>query len=304
MQTQTNTNETPVHIKAQHNDEFRRFSLSNVTFTSLETMLRKLFNISESIKVRFLDDENDWVVISSDLELQHAVEISTSPIRIQITLTGKAPVVPTPEPTEAQFSFRGQGCGRGKGRGCCGMIPKEEMLALKTTRIAARISALETALLDPSLPSDRQQAITWQLEKLKLKLERIKTFKNTLTAVPQVENTEGEPRRHWRRGPGCGPCDREVNQLPYGDFPWRHCGRGRGGRCERGRLAGQEAATEGDHACGKKWSVPKESWAHFQECKENLKIARCSGDAEAVKIAFEAFVLAKQQKKETRYPKA
>jgi len=32
-----------------------------------------------------------------------------------------------------------------------------------------------------------------------------------------------------------------------------------------------------------------------------LKVARSSGDAEAIKVAFEAFSLAKEKKKEARY---
>jgi len=60
----------------------------------------------------------------------------------------------------------------------------------------------------------------------------------------------------------------------------------------------------GDHLLGKKWVVPKETWIQFQESKENLKRARQSGDAETIKKALEAFVIAKQLKKEHRFPKA
>jgi len=254
-----------------------------------------------------MDDEKDWILISSDLELAHAVEINPSPIRIQVTLTS---TVPEPEKQENQadvgseeFPWKRRGCGRGMGRGCGGgrgpMISKEERLALKKARIAGRISALETALLDPSLPSERERTITWKLENLKYKLEGFDAVKDSL-----AEPTEGEERGHWRRGPGCDGGE----QVPEGEFPsFRgHCGRGRGGRRGRGRQhdSQQEEATtetEGDHVCGKKWVVPKEAWAHFQECKENLKVARSSGDAEAIKVAFEAFSLAKEKKKEARY---
>jgi len=317
MQTQTNTsNNTPVHIKAQHSDEFRRFSLPEVTFESLETMLRSLFSIpSEPIKVKFLDDENDWILISSDMEFQHAVELSTSPLRIQITLYGQTPTpVPAPVqpevPPTSEFCFQRRGCGRGMGRGRGGrgpMISKEDRIALKKARIAGRISALETVLLDPSLPAERERSISWKLENLKYKLERMEKMKETLAGEQQDEKVQEEPSAQWRHGHGCSPCD-GVDQ-PDGEFPCRrhHCGRGRGrgGNCRRGRQEGQTevtAETEGDHEC-KKWVVPKEAWSHFQECKENLKIARRSGDAEAVKVAFEAFALAKEQKKEARFPK-
>jgi len=336
MQTQTNTNKTPVHIKAQHNDEFRRFSLSETTFSALETMLRTLFNIpSEPLKVKFLDDEKDWILISSDMELEHAIEISTLPIRIQVSLLGQVSVVlppccepvkqesqaEVPEPSE-EFCWRRRGCGRGMGRGCGGrgpMISKEERLALKKARLAGRISALETALLDPSLPPERERTISWKLENLKYKMEAFDTMKDSLAA-----EGEEEGKGPWRRGFGCGPCDGGEQASEY-EVPCRGpFGRGRGGRRGRGRQESQQqqqevpagtttttatattapATTEmGDHVCGKKWAVPKEVWAHFQECKENLKVARRSGDALAIKNAYEAFVLAKEQKKEARYPK-
>jgi len=317
MQTQTTINNT-VHIKAQHNDEFRRFSLSEITFAALETMLRTLFSIpSEPIKVKFMDDEKDWILISSDMELEHAVEISTFPIRVQVSLSGQVSAsqnasesiekqenqADAPETNEDFCWRRRGGChGRGMGRGCGGggrgpMISKEERLALKKARIAGRISALETALLDPSLPPERERTISWKLENLKYKLDTLETMKDSLASEPQGE----EHSRPWRKGPG--PCGGEM--PAEGEFHCRGpCGRGRGGRRGRGRQENQETTTEteGDH-CGKKWVVPKESWSHFQECKENLKVARQSGDAEAIKVAYEAFVLAKEKKKETRYPK-
>jgi len=318
---------TPVHIKAQHNDEYRRFSLQELTFASLDSTLRTLFHITSDIKVKFLDDEKDWILISSDPELLYAIAISTSPIRIQVTLVGNGPVasVPqtAPEASEEQYSFPMRGCRRGMGRGGCGrgpMLSEQERLALKTARITARISAFETALLEPSLPSDRARAITWRLDHLKSKLEKLKS---TPTNESQGEGQE-EHGRPWRRGPpGC----ENMGHFPCGEPPaWGHCGRGRGGRCARarfdvqratesevpcdeaptrghcgkgrgGRCARLDGQSEGDHVCGKKW-------AHFHECKENLKVARRSGDAEAIKVAYEALLLAKKEKKEARYPKA
>jgi len=308
MQTQTNINNT-VHIKAQHNDEFRRFSLSTIAFASLESLLLKLFNITSDIKVKFLDDENDWILISSDVELQHAIEISTSPIRIQVTLLGATQEKKSEvEAGEQQFGFQRRGCGKGMGRGGCGrgpMVSKEERLAFKTTRITGRIAALEAVLLEPSLTSDRERAITWRLEHMKSKLEKINAMKSTLTTESQSDKTEEEPRRHCRRGQGhgFGPChEGEIGHVPCGDAPaWGHCGRGRGGKCRRAR--GENAEAEG-HPCGKWSEVPEETRAKFHECKQNMWVARRSGDAEAFKVAQEAFMLAKKEMKEARCSKA
>jgi len=335
MQTQTNP-KTPVHIKVQHNEEFRRFSLSETTFSVLDTKLRTLFNIpSEPLKIKFLDDEKDWILISSDMELEHAIEILILPIRVQVSLSQASVVFPpccepvkqssqpeVPEPSEEFCWKRRGGCGhRGMGRGCGGrgpMISKEERLALKKARLAGRISALETALLDPSLPPERERTLSWKLENLKYKMETFDSIKDSLASEGETE-CPGP----WRHGFGCGPCD-GGEQASESEVPCRgHFGRGRGGRRGRGRQESHQqqevpvstatttttttepatTAVETDHVCGKKWAVPKEVWAHFQECKENLKVARRSGDPLAIKNAYEAFVLAKEQKKESRYPK-
>jgi len=108
------------------------------------------------------------------------------------------------------------------------------------------------------------------------------------------------PGHHGR--PGChSEFHHHESEVGY------QGGRGRGCRGKWAREAAQQEKREmqdGDQPIGKKWAVPKETWIQFQESKENLKVARKSGDAEAIKQALEAFVIAKQLKKEHRYPKA
>jgi len=339
MQTQTITNKTSVHIKAQHNDEFRRFSLSTLVFSSLESTVRTVFSIPSDtlFKVKYLDDEKDWVLFSSDSELQHAVDLSTSPLRLLVVLPEDTPAkkqeVKPVEPTSEPFCCRGKWRGRG-GRGCRGglgmggmgrgpMISKEERLTMKTSRISGRISVLEATLLDPTLTSDRERAITWKLEQLKQKLERFETMKSSVGKVGQAEEKEAEPIHGQQSCSPCGlpcglPCsepqapvptstDADADEHPWacgGGGRWRgKCGRGRGGWRRQEATGATTTEEEGDHSCGKRWVVPKETWAHFQECKEKLRVARSSGDAEAIKVALEEFMLAKEQKKAARFPK-
>jgi len=313
MQTPTNTNKT-VHIKAQHNDEFRRFSLSSLTFASLESTLQTVFGfpLETVFRIKFLDDEKDWILFSSDFEFQHAIELSTSPLRILLVLPGDTPVkgqsqdvkpLLPEEPDhrwEAKWRGRGgRGCGRGGMTRGGPMIRKEERQAMKTARISGLISALEATLLDPTLTSDRERAITWKIDRLRQKLERFETVKPTTTGSEEreVEMKEADCPEEVKQVPASDPAD--VDEKPWSRGRGR-CGRGRG-RQERTTVPTTEE--EGDHPCGKKWLVPKETWAHFQECKGNLVVARRSGDAEAIKVAFEAFMLAKEQKKATRYAK-
>jgi len=175
-----------------------------------------------------------------------------------------------------------------------------------------------------SLTSDRERAITWKISKLREKLEGL---------LKERANTDGEceSERPWRRDHGPAhthelqgfehmhphehhhPHHLHHHEMEAGGHPHAPCrnrGRGcRGGGGGRGRwtrevVAQPEDIQDGSQPLGNKWVVPKETWIQFQEAKENLKVARRSGDAGAIKNALEAFVIAKQLKKEYRYPKA
>jgi len=309
MQSQQESFVTPnsFHFKVQFKDEFRRFSLQNPSFSALEVTLRSSYQIPHhlALKIKFQDDEKDWVVFSSDFEFQHALQLSGSPLRITFVILDQpeeqVPIKSQTVPAVEEQPFKRGPCGRGgRGRGGRGpVLTREEREAFKRTRISTRISLLESQLADPSLSSERHRAITWKLSKLREKLETLSTEK----PEPDYSETEKPWRHHGHfphHGEGCNP---DEHLLPHGPCRGRS-GRGRG--CGRGRWAREEETQEkedGDHILGKKWVVPKQTWIQFQESKENLRAARRSGDAEAIKKALEAFVAAKQMKKEHRYPK-
>jgi len=282
------------HVKVQFNEEFRRFSLQDPSFSTLEATLRDSFQIPNglALKLKFQDDEKDWVVFSSDVELQHALELSGSPLRLTIVFDKpEVALKPKSQPVAVDEPCRRGPCGGRGGR--FASLSKEEREAFKKTRISTRISLLESQLAEPSLSSERERAITWKLSKLREKLER--------------QEDEPEIERPWRH-------HHMLHHDVEGGHPHEHphgpC-RGRGGRGRgcggRGRwtreAAAEENAEDGDHILGKNWVVPKQTWMQFQESKENLRAARRSGDAEAVKKALEVFEAAKQLKKEHRYPK-
>eukprot|EP01127_Copromyxa_protea_P022384 TRINITY_DN79_c0_g1_i1.p1 TRINITY_DN79_c0_g1~~TRINITY_DN79_c0_g1_i1.p1 ORF type:complete len:285 (-),score=47.96 TRINITY_DN79_c0_g1_i1:56-910(-) len=79
-----NTN-TACHIKVAFNNEFRRFTLRTIQFSQLEANLRSLFSLGDTpFQVQFQDDEDDWILLSSDQELQHAVELTGNLLRLKI----------------------------------------------------------------------------------------------------------------------------------------------------------------------------------------------------------------------------
>jgi len=67
-----------VHIKVQCENEFRRFVLSEITYNKLADTLRMLLGLASGtvFKLSYLDDESDWVLFTTDSELQYAVTLS------------------------------------------------------------------------------------------------------------------------------------------------------------------------------------------------------------------------------------
>jgi len=97
MQQQNETTKLDVHVKVEYNEEYRRFVVETLSFAHLDTTLRSLLNIDAAhpIKILFLDDEKDWVLITSDAELSYAVELSASLLRLSVkSVVQQASVVP------------------------------------------------------------------------------------------------------------------------------------------------------------------------------------------------------------------
>jgi len=270
MQTTTTNTDAIVHVKVAFQDEFRRFLLKPISFQHLDTTLRKLFNLEGEFRVKFQDDENDWVLLATDQELLYAIELSGSPLRLQLKSVDDAPLTASAE-SQSIPARVGRGRGRG-GRDCKGArIPPEERLTRKTSRLTERIAELESKLnSNTKLTSDRERVFRWRLVKLQEKLDTIKAMKESLTKTgiapanptESVRTTEEPENVHMR-------CYR---------------GRGRGGR--RGRM-------EGDHPCKK---VSPEILANLRQCKANLRAAKESGNAEKVAACSEALQAAKKMK--------
>jgi hypothetical protein len=291
-----------IHIKAVLDNEFRRFALNPPTYNNLTTTLRSLFHIDRYFKIMFKDDENDWVLLTSDQELLHANELAGSPLRLQIQIDhGRVPPAPR--------AFPNRRAGRAMGRARCGgracwkvggspnLTNKEERLALKSTRLASRISVLEAKLKEGSLNADREQTIRWKLVLLRNKLDVVKSIQQvpqeakenkspaTTETVPATPMDCEEAPAHKGRG----GCDKETSMTFEDQNPAR---KGRRGCCF------------GDpERCQRKWEragIPPEIIANFQQCKLNLQAARKTGNSEQIESCFVAFKLAKQQKQEAR----
>jgi len=289
MHKQLTNIDNRVHVKVEYNNEFRRFALNEISYAALQTSLQGVLNVEESIKVKFQDDEKDWVQLSSDQELRYAIELAGSPLRILVQLASETS---KPEDNEGlQGRWRGRGCRGGRGGRCGGRHgPLRE--DIKSARISSRIENLEAELSDNTLSSERERVVRWRLEKLQNKLARVQALKEAFDQpAEEVKEVKEET-------PAPVP---DTNQGSF-ERPWR--GRGRGGRCGGQRRCGRFAEGEGHHGhhgC-KKWmqNLPEEVVENFLRSKSNLQAARQSGNPQEIQACLEAFIVAKQQRKEAR----
>jgi hypothetical protein len=289
MQSTLTSKNTPVHIKVAYENEFRRFLLDPVSFIQLESTLKTLFNLNAGFRIKFQDDENDWVLLTTDQELEYATELSGTPLRLQVTLTGE----PTQPAEIASVGPAVRACrGRGQGRGC--PISLEDRLNRKTSRLAARITQLEEKLSSEKLPADRERVLRWRLTMLQEKLAAVKSKQESFAnAQPVTEETAAVPE----------PVSADASANGEEEKPSFRGGR-RGRGCGRGgwRRAMMEDGTDQpvrERKCNRKFLAP-EIVENFRQCKADLRAARESGDAEKIKSCQENLRLAKVARCEAR----
>jgi len=77
MSTLTN-NVQNIHVKLQFNDEFRRFFIphNSLKYADLEQKIKTLLNFNKDIAIKYKDEENEWITISSDIELETGLIIA------------------------------------------------------------------------------------------------------------------------------------------------------------------------------------------------------------------------------------
>jgi len=89
-------NSENIHVKLQFNDEFRRFFTNpSIKFTDLESKIKSLLRIPEEkdISIKYKDEENEWITISSDVELETGLMVSGNGqlFRLLCTFKGQQP---------------------------------------------------------------------------------------------------------------------------------------------------------------------------------------------------------------------
>jgi len=261
-----------ISVKAKFQNEIRRFALPAASsWTTLETTLGSLFSISEPIVVKYLDDEDDLCTISSQDELNFAIAMQKSPLRIHIFQVGSPkqqeqvqaplslsssrprlhpnapafqPAIPPALPPQFEKPTPCQ---------------KGERMQAKLAQLEEKKKTFLSALSDESLNSEKRRVMTWKVQKIEEKINVIE-----LRRDKQLEKEKsGFPRHGLADQPG-------------------HWGRGRGGCGGRGR--GGRGRDQGDPIL----------LALTQEARPRIMEARRNGD-EAAEHAIQMEVLQKFQ---------
>jgi len=286
MQTQQTITKSPVHVKVAYENEFRRFLLEPITFEYLQTTLKTLFTLETEFRIKFQDDENDWVLLTTDQELVYATELSGSLLRLQVKLlSSETPNSAEPLSVPTEKGGRGRR-GRGRGAGRVGFKSHEERLSMKSSRLTERINQLESKINSNKFSSERERVLRWRLTKLQEKLafvqERKESFATNMDTTVPVTETPGivsdvTPGSEDQEKPRC-----------------------RGGRCGRGGRGGWRRAMMEDGVDrpdrNLRARIAPEILANFRQCKATLRAAREAGNAEEIQKAMEAFQAAKATK--------
>jgi len=252
---QTNETKSNVHVKVEYNKEFRRFVVETMSFEHLERTLRTLLNIEPTMAVTilFLDDEKDWVLLSSDDELSYAWELSGSLLRLSVKsktdLPAPAPVseqTPNLVPVRVPFASgdwqdrprrggcrggRAGGHGRGKGRDESWFLARQEMFDVKLERLSAKHEMLSAKLASGELTEDKVRAISWRVSHLQNKIDGMKWKKENFSQKSDAATT---PAPQEEQAPAAPACEKTT----WGGGCRGRRG-GRGGGC-RGRESYEE----------------------------------------------------------------
>jgi len=123
---------TGIHCKVICDDQVRRFQFSGTEFSSLQNQVKQLLGLNREFVLKYKDNEDDMITISSTEELACAIDINTSQkddrglIRLTVFFPEPSPsdLVPFPFEHGRGFCHRGYGPGHefshhGFGRDFC-----------------------------------------------------------------------------------------------------------------------------------------------------------------------------------------
>jgi len=281
-----------VHIKVQFQEEFRRFSVTS--YDILEPTIRQLFSIPicSQLQMRYLDDEQDWVTLTNNIEFDYACELFPTYLRLSVSLK-EGSIQPKDEVKDDNITTRGVGRGAHHFR--------QERLDMKISNLTERIHNLEEKTKKEGLPKDRARILAWRLQNLQEKLEALTdSFPKN---VGDQEHFQGR-----KRGGRCGRFrnnDKENNLDESNPDSFTHCKtrftvrkyENRDQDCHKDFKAKYERRNQ---FTPEKRQLLQEKRASINQCKSNLTLARQEGRKDEIPALINALKQAKYAFHETK----
>jgi hypothetical protein len=82
---ETTTTKYSVHCKVNYNNLIRRFMFIGTEFTSLKETVKKLCSINHEFVLKYIDDENDQIVMECQQDFLTALQVTPRVLRLVIT---------------------------------------------------------------------------------------------------------------------------------------------------------------------------------------------------------------------------
>jgi len=81
-----------LHIKLQFNDEYRRFDVPRMCkYAELVEKIKTILSLTKDFTLKYKDDENEWITISSDIELETGLTfVKASLLRLLVCVKSEA----------------------------------------------------------------------------------------------------------------------------------------------------------------------------------------------------------------------
>eukprot|EP01125_Pyxidicula_operculata_P003049 TRINITY_DN131_c0_g1_i1.p1 TRINITY_DN131_c0_g1~~TRINITY_DN131_c0_g1_i1.p1 ORF type:complete len:326 (-),score=87.47 TRINITY_DN131_c0_g1_i1:106-1083(-) len=182
--------QTQIHVKVTCNEEHRRFLLGEKSFQALTDKIRNLFNFDgASFVTKYQDDEGDWVTVTSDTELEFALQLFGSKLlRLCVSRCTNVDEIKASDDVEDHIEERAEK----KERVRPSLGQKREKIAARIEEIKSEMVALaERPVKNPDrrahIVSKMQQRLSMLEEKLKFisdKLSSDQTPTGTVESQP------------------------------------------------------------------------------------------------------------------------
>jgi len=74
-----------INVKLQVESQLRRFSIESTTnFFQLKDKIKTILGIDQEFSVQYLDEENEWITVTSDSELNTGISLINKIFRLQV----------------------------------------------------------------------------------------------------------------------------------------------------------------------------------------------------------------------------